>query len=136
MAPNDMQTAVSEVCGKCDVVVACHHGYQDSMVEALCKAADTRAYVVPTREYWHPSGLAVKNMCSDGLHSSNPLIYCTWLLDSQKENFRNLGVDSHFGPAGHIVIKVGGRGKWFRVIVRDASSAEAPVIYESSKIRC
>lgn len=135
MAPDDMQTAVSKVCGNCDIVVACHHGYQESMIEPLCKAADAKAYVAMTREYWHPSGAAVDNMCDPELHTGDPKIFCTWLLQSQKDNFRELGVLDHFAPAGHVVIKVGGHGRWFQILVRDASSTDAGVIYKTAKIR-
>lgn len=136
LSPDDMQTALAGVCGRCNVFYACHHAYQDSMIETLVKAVDTQAYVVPTREYWHPSGLSVENMCNPALHSGSPMIYCTGLLESQKDNFREMGVLDHFAPAGHVVIKVGGRGNWFRIFVLDASERDHPVLFKSRKIKC
>ena len=135
LAPDDMQTAVAGVCGDCDVVVACHHGYQDSMLEELCRAADAKAYVIPTREYWHPSGLSVENMCNPEFHTADPMLYCTGLLESQKENFKELGYADKFTPAGHIVVRVGDNGKWFRIYVLDSKDENHPVIYKTKKIR-
>ena len=127
----DTETAVAKAVGECDVVVACHHGYKDSMNREFCKSTDPQLYVVPVREYWHPCVEAVANMCDETIHSGVPQIYCAGLLASTRATMEEAGFGKYFMKDGHVVIRVTDGGKKFQVFVLDDRSDDYGIVYSS-----
>lgn len=130
-ASQDLENVLSAVVGECDVVQANHHGYQSAMGRTYCKNIDAQVYVVASREYWHPSGDAVKNMCDRSLHSSEPQVYCAGLLPSTRESLSGLGFGGFFKKDGHIVVRVTDGGECFRIYVLNDRSMDREITYVS-----
>lgn len=131
----NMVSAVAAVVGRCNIVSAPHHAFQNSMNREFCVATSPDAYVVPVREYWHPSGKSVKLMCDEEIHQGRPQIFCTGMLDSQRLDFDAAGYGKYFMPAGHIVVRVHKGGRSYRIYVLDDHVDGNRVIWRSPKIK-
>jgi len=131
----DGETMLAKAVGECDIAVACHHGYQEAMNPFFCSTLDPIAFIVPTREYWHPSGMAVETMCNEALYSGKPQIFTTGMLESTRQTQNQLGFGEYFMPEGHVVVRVKDGGSSFRIFVLNDKSEDREIIYTSPEYK-
>ena len=95
----DVQTPVSKVIGTVDVAVADHHGYRDSMNNALLKALNANAIVLPVWDLYHPHPNAMKRIINNGVTE----VFPAGMTEENLAKLTEKGLADVLHPAGHIV---------------------------------
>lgn len=116
----DVEAATGRVVGAVDVAVANHHAYSDGQTVPFLASTQPRVTIVPVWDFYHPQPETLARMTDQSIYPGERLIFATGLLE---ENRRRLGEAANvFPPTGHIVTRVYGGGKRFRIFVLDAES--------------
>ena len=126
----DVETALSQLLGKTNVLNLNHHGYRDSINAAFLAKLRPQIMVVPVWECHHPHVETLARMVDTNIYSDQRSIYPTGMFPALKNN---LGDGIHaFKPEGHVVIRVGKEGKDYTIFVLDATSGNYEIICSES----
>ena len=123
----DMQTPVSKVIGTVDVALADHHGYRDSMNDALLKALNANAIVLPVWDLYHPHPNAMKRIIKQGVTE----VFPAGMTEENLAKLKDKGLADAIRPAGHIVVRVLKGGKKYQIFVLNDRSLDYEIIYKS-----
>ena len=123
----DVQTPVSKVIGTVDVAVADHHGYRDSMNDALLKALNANAIVLPVWDLYHPHPSTMKRINKQGVTE----VFPAGMTAENLAKLTDQGLADAIRPAGHIVVRVLNGGKKYQIFVLNDRSLDYEIIYKS-----
>ena len=123
----DVETALTNVVGKTDVLNLNHHGYKDSINAAFLAALKPRVMVVPVWDRHHPHVETLTRMTDTNIYPDRRSIWPTGMFPALKTNLGD-GV-SAFKPDGHVVVRVDRDGKNFTVFVLNARSTLFDIIH-------
>lgn len=124
----DAQTPISKVIGKMDVAVADHHGYSDSMNQALLDAMEPQCVVIPVWDYYHPQPATMKRIMTNPFRE----VYAVGMAPANRERLAEYG--RIIKPEGHIVVRIYKGGKKFQIFVLNDKSLDYEIIYQSDII--
>lgn len=122
----DVETALRQVVGKTDVLLANHHAYRDSMNSAFLAKLKPRIMIVPVWDKFHPHVETLARMTDTTIYPEERSIYATGMFPALEEQLA--GGASSFKPAGHIVIRVKKGGENYEVFVLDDRSKDCGII--------
>lgn len=125
----DVETEVAPLVENMDVVNANHHAYSDAMNETFIKATRPKAFVIPSRDNYHPSAAPLARMLNKELYPDYRYVFATGITD---KNAATLGDNGKLVRNGHIVVRVYDGGKEFRIFVLDDSEESYKIIYQTS----
>lgn len=125
----DVETEVAPLVENMDVVNANHHAYSDAMNETFIKATRPKAFVIPSRDNYHPSAAPLARMLNKELYPDYRYVFATGITD---KNAATLGDNGKLVRNGHIVVRVYDGGKEFRIFVLDDSEESYKVTYQTS----
>lgn len=124
----DIETPMSEVCGKVNVAKANHHGYYETCNGAFLNNLCPEVLIIDARSDNHPVPSTMKRM-------TDPLVWTRpgefYITVDQARGKLGEELWSHFKPWGHIVVRVYEGGHEYQVFVLDADSLDYKVIYTS-----
>jgi hypothetical protein len=124
----DVETAVSKLVGKTNVLNLNHHGYRDSINEAFLAKLQPQVMVVPVWDVHHPHVETLVRMTNTSLYPGKRSIYPTGMFPGLQNKLGD-GVQA-FKPYGHVVVRVGKGGKDYNVFVLDVISKNFDIICE------
>lgn len=111
----DMETEVSKVVGRNEVVLCNHHAFTDAMHEDFIKATQPKAFIIPVWGINQPTAPVMQRMLDTSLYPGERMIFATGRL---ADNDNNLGDYADDIPTtGHIVVRVYEGGREYQIFV-------------------
>ncbi len=121
----NVQARVAPLVGKVDVALAEHHGYTDSMCQAVLDALKPEVVVIPVWDFFHPQPITMRRICQE----PDRMIFATGMAPGNMERLGRFA--ERINGIGHIVIRVYEGGKQYRIFVLDDSTTSRRVLYTS-----
>jgi len=122
----DVETALSKLLGKTNVLNLNHHGYRDAINATFLAKLQPQVMVVPVWDDNHPHVETLARLVDTTIYPDKRSLYPTAMFPRLRSN---LGDGSGvFKPDGHVVIRVGKGGKDYAVFVLDAKSKNYDII--------
>ena len=128
----DVETALSKLLGKTNVLTLNHHGYRDAINAAFLAKLRPQVMVVPVWDNHHPHIETFARLIDTNIYPDQRTLYPTGMFPGLKNNLGD-GVNA-FKPDGHVVIRVGKEGKNYTVFVLNATSKNYEIICSESLV--
>lgn len=123
----DVETALTKIVGKTDVLLMNHHAYRDSINAAFLAKLRPRVMVVPVWDQYHPHVETLDRMTDTAIYPEDRSIFATGMFPALEEKLS--GGASSFKSVGHVVVRVHNGGETYEVFVLDDRSTDYGIIY-------
>lgn len=128
----DVESAIADVVGPVDVVVANHHAYSDAMFDNFIQATRPQVFIIPVWDYYHPQPEPLARMLSKSLYPGERMVFAAGMVKSNRERLATDG--EAVKPDGHVVVRVYPGGDEFQVFVLNDRSEKYEVLYQTDKL--
>lgn len=126
----DVETALTEIVARTNVLKLNHHGYRDSINTAFLARLRPQVMTVPVWDQYHPHEETLARMLDRDIYPGDRSIYTTGMFPALESKLG--GGASVSKPDGHVLVRVGEHGSRYETYILDARSGNYDVIESES----